>query len=81
MIQKQMADRNMKLQTDIEELERKPNVRLKQLRIQKMNVDAEFNQIPVRMEIIKKERNDIEDRLKKWRNSEKPYIIMKKALR
>ena len=77
MIQKQMADRNMKLQTDIEELERKPNARLKQLRIEKMNVDAEFNQIPVRMEIIKKERNDIEDRLKKWRNSEQANIQRK----
>lgn len=67
---KQIVDGKHKLDADIAELERKPSARLKQLRIEKMNADAECNQIPVRIESIKKEKTETEEKLKNWRESE-----------
>ena len=69
-LRRQISERRQKLESDIAELERKPNARLKQLRLEKMNADAEYKQIPVRIEKIRKEKNDSEERLKKWREAE-----------
>ena len=62
--------RKQQLDSDIADLERKPNAKLKQLRMEKMAVDAEKNQIPPRIELIQKERVSSEESLKKWRNEE-----------
>ena len=62
--------RKQQLDSDIADLERKPNAKLKQLRMEKMAVDAEKNQIPHRIELIQKERVSSEESLKKWRNEE-----------
>jgi hypothetical protein len=67
---KRIALRKQRLETDIAELERKPGVRLKQLRMEKMTIDAEYNQIPRRIEIVQKEKVAAEERLKKWREDE-----------
>lgn len=67
---KRIALRKQRLETDIAELERKPGVRLKQLRMKKMTIDAEYNQIPRRIEIVQKEKEAAEERLKKWREDE-----------
>ena len=67
---KRIALRKQRLETDIAELERKPGVRLKQLRMEKMTIDAEYNQIPRRIEIVQKEKVATEERLKKWREDE-----------
>ena len=70
LLHKRIKDEQQQLGANITELERKPNARLKQLRLEKMNVDAECNQIPMRIEKIKKEKVDAEEKLKNWRNSE-----------
>lgn len=67
---KRIALRKQRLETDIAELEHKPGVRLKQLRMEKMTIDAEYNQIPRRIEIVQKEKEAAEERLKKWREDE-----------
>lgn len=58
------------LATDISELERKPNIKVKLLRLDKMAMDAEANQIPNRQEVVQKEKDDIEEGLNKWREEE-----------
>ena len=68
--EKSIALRKQQLETDIAELERKPALRLKQLRMEKMAIDAEYNQIPQRIEVIQKEKAATEESLKKWRDSE-----------
>lgn len=67
---KRMALRKQQLEADITEMDRKPAARLKQLRMEKMAVDAEYNQIPRRMEQLHKEKAASLDSLKKWRNAE-----------
>lgn len=67
---KKITLRKQQLEADITELERKPNMQLKQLRMEKMTVDAEYNQIPNRIDIIQKERTASEESLKKWRDAE-----------
>lgn len=67
---KRIALRKQRLETDIAELEHKPGVRLKQLRMEKMTIDAEYNQIPRRIEIVQKEKEAAEERFKKWREDE-----------
>ena len=69
-LNKSIAQRKQQLETDIAELERKPAARLKQLRMDKMAIDAEYNQIPHRIEILQKERAATEESLKKWRDDE-----------
>ena len=67
---KRIALRKQRLETDIAELERKPGVRLKQLRMEKMTIDAEYNQIPRRIEIVQKEKVATEERLTALREKE-----------
>ena len=73
------ALRKQQLEADIAELERKPSAQLKQLRMEKMTVDAEYNQIPHRMEQIRKERTASEESLKKWRDDELEKLLRKKG--
>ena len=69
-LNKKIVLHKQQLDSDIADLERKPNAKLKQLRMEKMAVDAEKNQIPHRIELIQKERVSSEENLKKWRNEE-----------
>ncbi len=69
-LNKKIALRNQQFEDDIAELERKPSARLKQLRMEKMNVDAEYNQIPRRIELLQKEQSASMESLTKWRNAE-----------
>ena len=69
-LNKKIALRKQQLEADIAELERKPNARLKQLRMEKMNVDAEYNQIPRRIELLQKEQSASMESLTKWQNAE-----------
>ncbi len=69
-LNKRIALRRQQLENDIAELERKPGMKLKQLRLDKMAIDAEYNQIPRRIEIIQKEKEASEDSLRKWRKGE-----------
>ena len=62
--------RKQQLDADIAGLERKPGASLKQLRMEKMTVDAEYNQIPRRIELLQKKQFDSMESLKKWRNEE-----------
>lgn len=69
-LNKEIAFKKQQLEADIAELERKPNARLKQLRMEKMTVDAEYNQIPRRIELLQKERSVSLESLIKWRGEE-----------
>ena len=69
-LEKKITLRKQLLEKDIVELERQPSSQLKQLRKDKMNLDAEYNQIPHRIEMIKKDKTAAEERLKKWREGE-----------
>ena len=69
-LEKKRILRKQQLEKDIVELERQPSSQLKQLRKDKMNLDAEYNQIPHRIEMIKKDKTAAEERLKKWREDE-----------
>ena len=76
-LNKRIILRRQQMETDIAELERKPSVRLKQLRLDKMAIDAEYNQIPHRIEIIKKEKANLEESLEKWREDEIEKLLKK----
>lgn len=69
-LNKRIAQRRQQLENDIAELERKPGMKLKQLRLEKMDIDAEYDKIPLRIEIIQKEKTVSEENLKNWRNRE-----------
>ena len=69
-LKKKIALRKQQLESDIAELERKPGIRLKQLRLEKMNIDAEYNHVPQRIELLTKDKTATEERLKKWREDE-----------
>ena len=69
-LNKKTALRKQQLETDIAELKRKPNVQLKQLRMEKMTTDAEYDKIPHRIGQIQKEKTASEESLKKWRDDE-----------
>lgn len=70
----QAGNRRRKLEADIAELERKPSFRLKALRMEKMNVDAELKQIPAIIENIQKDLRISEDNLREWHKSEQMEI-------
>jgi hypothetical protein len=69
-MEKKIALRKQQLEADITEMDRKPSARLKQLRMEKMAADAEYNQIPRRIEQLQKEKEATLKSLKKWRNEE-----------
>ena len=76
-LNKRIALRRQQMETDIAELERKPGIRLKQLRMEKMTIDAEYNQIPRRIELLQKEQAASLESLTKWRNEEVENLQMK----
>lgn len=78
-LEKNITLRKQQLETDIVELERKPSSQLKQLRKDKMNLDAEYNQIPHRIEMIQKEKTASEERLRKWRDGELEQLQKKQG--
>ena len=78
-LKKKIVLRKQQLETDIEELERKPSSQLKQLRKDKINLDAEYNQIPHRIEMIQKEKTASEERLRKWRDGELEQLQKKQG--
>ena len=69
-LNKKIVLRKQQLEADIAELERKPSARLKQLRMEKMAVDAEYSQIPHRIELLQKEQSASQESLEKWRDTE-----------
>ena len=76
-LEKKITLRKQQLEKDIVELECQPSSQLKQLRKDKMNLDAEYNQIPHRIEMIKKDKTAAEERLKKWREDESEKLQKK----
>lgn len=74
---KKITLRKQKLEADIAELERKPSARLKLLRKEKMDVDAEYNQIPRRIGLLQKEQAASLESLKIWRNAELEKLLTK----
>ena len=68
-LRKLIVEKNEKLRTDIEELERKPSARLKTLRQEKMKIDSEHSGIPVKIANTERKKKKKEDRLKEWRTT------------
>lgn len=66
-LKQQMSERRSMFVSDIAEMERKPRQRLKTLRTEKMNLDAELRIIPQTIERTKKEQQTLEDQLSEWR--------------
>ena len=64
------AERQQKLDGDIEELERQPSVKLKSLRKERINMEAELGQIPAHIGHCKKEMGVYQEKLKEWRDRE-----------
>ncbi|MBR5957870.1 MAG: ATP-binding protein [Salinivirgaceae bacterium] len=69
-LKNKIAGRRQQLETDIAELTRKPAAQLKTLRMEKTNIDAECNQIPVRIENATKKLNSYEEKLRDFRDKE-----------
>lgn len=67
---KEVVKAKAEAESMIAELERKPAARLKQLRIEKVGLEAEFNLIPQRIGNVEKERGASDEKLKKWRDLE-----------
>ena len=65
-----IAQRKQQLDTDIQELERKPNAQLKALRMEKINLEAEFHQLPNKIANLQKELDSYNDKLIEWRKHE-----------
>lgn len=76
-LRKQIGLFRQQLESDIAELEKKPESHLKQLRGEKLILDAEYKQIPVLMENLKKEKASTSERLKKWRDAEIEKLLRK----
>ncbi len=66
----QIAGCKEQLNTDIAEQNRKPASQLKELRMRKINVDAECSQIPERIKKTQKELADFDEKLKIFRAKE-----------
>ena len=69
-LKNKIAGRRQQLEADIAELTRKPAAQLKTLRMEKTNIDAECNQIPVRIENATKKLNSYEEKLRDFRDKE-----------
>ena len=64
------AERQQKLEDDIKELERLPAAKLKTLRIDKINIEAELGQIPSVIERHRKGITEYQYKLNEWREKE-----------
>ena len=69
-LENRIASRRQQLAADIAELERKPSNQLKALRMEKMRLDAECNQIPQRVENAQRSLKQYEDNLRDFRTKE-----------
>lgn len=69
-LEKQEIERKQQLELDIQELERIPKDKLKVLRIEIINIEAELNQIPSRIEQYNKKKSAYEEKLVEWRKTE-----------
>ena len=64
------TERQQKLEDDIKELERLPAAKLKTLRIEKINIEAELGQIPSVIERHRKGITEYQYKLNEWREKE-----------
>ncbi len=64
------TERQQKLEDDIKELERLPAAKLKTLRIDKINIEAELGQIPSVIERHRKGITEYQYKLNEWREKE-----------
>lgn len=69
-LRKNIAERLAMRDADIQELERRPAVKLKELRKDKANVDAELRVIPQRIEAEERELTVLHDKLDSYRKQE-----------
>jgi hypothetical protein len=69
-LKKEIAERQQKLAADIDKIEHKPLSQLKSLRIEKIKIDAECQQIPIRIENTTKKLNQYEEKLQEFRAKE-----------
>ena len=69
-LDKKATDRQRRLENDIKELERLPSMKLKTLRIDKINLETELRQIPVRIDRCNKALTEYQTRLNEWRERE-----------
>ena len=73
-LKRQQLARKQKLDKDIEELGRKPSAAIKALRMEKMTLDSEYRQLPLRIENCQKEFQRLDEQLQIWRNNELEVI-------
>jgi len=66
-LMQQKNNRRAKLEADIAEMERKPRLRLKTLRTEKMGLDSELRSIPQALERAKKDLQSLKGNLCEWR--------------
>ena len=74
VIDNRYIKRKQQLEAEITELERIPNIRLRKLRIEKINLEAELKQIPARIKRCEKDLEEYNIRLKNWREQELALI-------
>ena len=74
VIDNRYIKRKQQLEAEITELERIPNIRLRKLRIEKINLEAELNQIPARIKRCEKDLEEYNIRLKNWKEQELALI-------
>ena len=74
VIDNRYIKRKQQLEAEITELERIPNIRLRKLRIEKINLEAELKQIPARIKRCEKNLEEYNIRLKNWKEQELALI-------
>lgn len=74
VIDNRYIKRKQQLEAEITELERIPNIRLRKLRIGKINLEAELKQIPARIKRCEKDLEEYNIRLKNWKEQELALI-------
>ena len=74
VIDNRYIKRKQQLEAEITELERIPNIRLRKLRIEKINLEAELKQIPARIKRCEKDLEEYNIRLKNWKEQELALI-------
>lgn len=70
-------ERKARLEDDIREMERVPAAKLKTLRRERIDTEAEIRQIPERIGRVKREADEYGQRLKEWREREIAAITAK----
>ena len=74
VIDNRYIKRKQQLEAEITELERIPNIRLRKLRIEKINLETELKQIPARIKRCEKDLEEYNIRLKNWKEQELALI-------